>query len=101
KRAYLFPAQGSTRIAPMEMKGCNKRRRRTMSDTPLHSDPEGALSGARINAPAPLNEIYAKLTQQDVEQFYIGYQLWHMQQRITSLQQTIDGLRQQLDENTQ
>lgn len=72
-----------------------------MSDIPLHSDPAEAFSGARINALAPLGEIYAKLTRQDVEQFYVGYQLWHVQQRITSLQQSIDGLRQQLDENTQ
>lgn len=48
-----------------------------------------------------LNHIYAKLNQHDVEQFYAGYQLWYTRQRITTLQEQIGSLRQQISENAE
>ena len=45
-----------------------------------------------------LNHIYATLNQHDVEQFYAGYQLWYTRQRMTTLQEQIGSLRQQISE---
>jgi len=47
------------------------------------------------------SQVYAQLKQQDVEQFYTGYQWWKIQQRIIALQAEIGTLRQQIDENAQ
>ena len=51
--------------------------------------------------PDELNHIYATLNQHDVEQFYAGYQLWYTRQRITTLQEQIGGLHQQISENAE
>lgn len=51
--------------------------------------------------PEELQSLYAKLNQQDVEQFYAGYQLWRIQQQITALQSQIAALQQQIAENTE
>ncbi len=51
--------------------------------------------------PDELNRIYAELNQHDVEQFYIGYQLWHTRQRLAALQEQIGSLRQQIVENAE
>ena len=48
-----------------------------------------------------LNHIYATINQHDVEQFYAGYQLWYTRQRITTLQEQIGSLRQQISENAE
>ena len=51
--------------------------------------------------PDELNHIYATLNQHDVEQFYAGYQLWFTRQRISTLQEQIGSLRQQISENAE
>ena len=51
--------------------------------------------------PDELNHIYATLNQHDVEQFYAGYQLWYTRQRITTLQEQIGNLHQQISENAE
>src|SRR5713226_719326 len=51
--------------------------------------------------PDELNHIYATLNQHDVEQFYAGYQLWYTRQRITTLQEQIGSLHQQISENAE
>ncbi len=51
--------------------------------------------------PSELGQVYAQLKQQDVEQFYTGYQWWKIQQRIIALQAEIGTLHQQIDENAQ
>src|SRR5713226_497647 len=51
--------------------------------------------------PDELNHIYATLNQHDVEQFYAGYQLWYTRQRITTLQEQICSLHQQISENAE
>ncbi|HET8851636.1 MAG TPA: hypothetical protein VFN02_03855, partial [Ktedonobacteraceae bacterium] len=48
-----------------------------------------------------LNHIYATLNQHDVEQFYADYQLWYTRQRITTLQEQIGSLHQQISENAE
>ncbi len=48
-----------------------------------------------------VEEIYAQLNPSDIEQFYAGYQRWHLQQQITALQTQVDAVRQQIVENTQ
>lgn len=50
---------------------------------------------------SPYSEVYAKLNAQDVEQFYAGYELWKVQQRIATLQAQIAHLHQQIAENTE
>ncbi len=56
---------------------------------------------AQQQFPDELNHIYATLNQHDVEQFYAGYQLWYTRQRITTLQEQIGGLHQQISENAE
>jgi hypothetical protein len=56
---------------------------------------------AQQQFPDELNHIYATLNQQDVEQFYAGYQLWCTRQRIITLQEQIGSLRQQISENAE
>ncbi len=51
--------------------------------------------------PDELNHIYATLNQHDVAQFYAGYQLWYTRQRITTLQEQIGSLHQQISENAE
>jgi len=51
--------------------------------------------------PEELRSVYAKLSQQDVEQFYAGYQLWQVQQQIAALQEQISALQQQIAENAE
>src|SRR5215831_19513759 len=49
--------------------------------------------------PDDLSQIYSRLNQLDVEQFYTGYQWWITHRRITALQEEIDTLRLQIHEN--
>jgi hypothetical protein len=51
--------------------------------------------------PSEVSQVYAQLKQQDVEQFYTGYQWWKIRERISALQAEIGTLRQQIDENVQ
>ena len=46
-----------------------------------------------------VDAIYTQLQQQDIEQFYAGYQLWNLQQQIAALQCEIGALQQQITEN--
>lgn len=48
-----------------------------------------------------VDEIFARLSQHDIEQFYAGYQRWHLQQQIATLQTQIDTLQLQILENTE
>jgi len=52
-------------------------------------------------SPDDLSQVYSRLNQLDVEQFYAGYQWWITHQRINILQEEIDTLRLQIDENAQ
>jgi len=51
--------------------------------------------------PDNLSQVYSRLNQLDVEQFYTGYQWWITHRRINALQEEIDTLRLQIDENAQ
>lgn len=51
--------------------------------------------------PDDLSQVYSRLNQLDVEQFYTGYQWWITHRRINFLQEEIDTLRLQIDENAQ
>src|SRR6266700_1336594 len=51
--------------------------------------------------PDDLSQVYSRLNQLDVEQFYTGYQWWITHRRINVLQEEIDTLRLQIDENAQ
>lgn len=48
-----------------------------------------------------VDEIFAGLSQRDIEQFYTAYQRWHLQQQIATLQTQIDALQLQILENTE
>ncbi len=48
-----------------------------------------------------VDEIFARLSQRDIEQFHAGYQRWHLQQQIATLQTQIDALQLQILENTE
>jgi hypothetical protein len=48
-----------------------------------------------------VDEIFARLSQSDIEQFYAGYQRWYLQQQIATLQTQIDALQLQILENTE
>ncbi len=45
--------------------------------------------------------IFAQLNQQDVEEFYAGYQYWRLQHHIQMLQIRLNNARRQILENTQ
>src|SRR5215831_10312457 len=51
--------------------------------------------------PDDLSQVYSRLNQLDVEQFYTGYQWWITHRRINALQEKIDTLRLQINENAQ
>jgi len=59
------------------------------------------IETARQSNPNEHSEIYAKLNQQDVGQFYAGYQWWNLQQRSVSLQQQIDTLHREIAANAE
>jgi hypothetical protein len=44
---------------------------------------------------------FAQLNQQDVEEFYLGYQFWYLQQQIDILQIRFDQIHRMMIENTQ
>src|SRR5215472_3624836 len=51
--------------------------------------------------PNDLSQVYSRLNQLDVEQFFTGYQWWITHRRINTLQEEINTLRLQIDENAQ
>src|SRR5437899_2431921 len=44
-------------------------------------------------------DIFARLHEQDIEQFYAHYQLWVLRRRLPLLEQQIEALREHLMEN--
>ncbi len=52
-----------------------------------------------LSSASSVDAIYKQLKQQDIEQFYAGYQLWNLQQQIAALQCEIDALQQQIRDN--
>jgi hypothetical protein len=48
-----------------------------------------------------LDTVFVQLNPQAVEEFYTAYQQWHLQQRITELQQRIEMVREQQADNEQ
>ena len=48
-----------------------------------------------------IGAIFGQLKQQDVEEFYIGYQYWNLQHQIEALQIRLDDLRKQIIVNTE
>lgn len=51
-------------------------------------------------AQSRLDELYASLPQQDVEEFYASYSQWALQRRVAALEDAIASLRQQIDANS-
>jgi hypothetical protein len=47
-----------------------------------------------------LDELYARLPQQDVEEFYASYSQWTLQRRMLALEDAIASLRRQIDANS-
>lgn len=56
---------------------------------------------ARHANPNELNEIYAKLTAQDIEQFYAGYLWWKLHQRAVTLQEQRAALQREIAANAE
>ena len=48
-----------------------------------------------------IGAIFAQLNQQEVEEFYIGYQYWNLQRQIETIQIRLGDFRKQLHENTE
>jgi hypothetical protein len=46
-------------------------------------------------------EVFSRLSEQDVEQFHAHYQLWTLRHRIPILEQQIETLREHIEENQQ
>ena len=61
-----------------------------------------------MSNPFPLNlnnasntgAVFAQLNQQDIEEFYTGYQRWNLQHQLEVLQTRLEDLRKQIDVNT-
>jgi len=59
-----------------------------------------------VSNPFPLNNasntgaVFAQLNQQDIEEFYTGYQRWNLQHQLEVLQTRLEDLRKQIDLNT-
>jgi hypothetical protein len=47
-----------------------------------------------------LDELYARVPQQDVEEFYASYSQWALQRRMVALEDAIASLRRQIDANS-
>ncbi len=52
-------------------------------------------------SPREVTDIYTRLHPQEVEQFYTGYQLWTLQQRMARLQTDISAIQRQIAENAE
>jgi hypothetical protein len=50
---------------------------------------------------ANIGAIFAQLNQQEVEEFYIGYQYWNLQRQVENLQIRLSDVRKQLLANTE
>ena len=48
-----------------------------------------------------IGAIFAQLNQQEVEEFYIGYQYWNLQRQIETIHIRLSDFRKQLHENTE
>jgi hypothetical protein len=48
-----------------------------------------------------IGAVFAQLNQQDIEEFYIGYQRWNLQHQIEILQARLEDLRKQIIANTE
>ncbi|HVU68284.1 MAG TPA: hypothetical protein VHD63_14190, partial [Ktedonobacteraceae bacterium] len=46
-------------------------------------------------------EVFARLHEQDIEQFYAHYQLWVLRRRVPLLEKQVEVLREHIDENQQ
>ena len=59
-----------------------------------------------MSNPFPLNNasntgaVFAQLNQQDIEEFYTGYQRWNLQHQFEVIQTRLEDLRKQIDVNT-
>jgi hypothetical protein len=59
-----------------------------------------------LSNPFPLNNasntgaVFAQLNQQDIEEFYTGYQRWNLQHQFEVIQTRLEDLRKQIDVNT-
>lgn len=59
-----------------------------------------------MSNPFPLNNasntgaVFAQLNQQDIEEFYAGYQRWNLQHQFEVIQTRLEDLRKQIDVNT-
>src|SRR5712692_2258170 len=53
------------------------------------------------NGSYSVDDIFAGLNQRDIEQFYAGYQQWHLQQQIATLQTRVDDLYLQIFDITE
>lgn len=47
-----------------------------------------------------IDQLFSRLKAEDIEQFYMAYQLWSQRQQIERLQLQMLGLQQKIDENT-
>src|SRR5574340_375670 len=60
-----------------------------------------------LNNPPPSNQIeniaarFEQLSQQDVEEFYLNYQYWHLQHQIKTVQNQFNQIRMMMIENTE
>ena len=48
-----------------------------------------------------INDVFAQLDPQDVEQFYHGFQRWTLQQQMLQVKQQISAIQQEIDENAE
>ena len=55
----------------------------------------------RQTNPNELNEIYAKLNSQDVQQFYAGYLWWKLHRRSVALQEQREALQREIAANAE
>src|SRR6266852_2271886 len=46
-------------------------------------------------------DIFARLTEQDIEQFYAQYQLWMLRRRLPLIEKQLEALREHLEANQQ
>ncbi len=53
------------------------------------------------NGSYSVDDIFAGLNQRDIEQFYAGYQQWHLHQQIATLQTRVDDLYLQIFDITE
>src|SRR5579884_3895151 len=89
RKRYAISATSHAGLNAGDASLLSKRETRPMNESP---DTSSFLD---------LNQVFSRLTPQDVEQFQLLYQHWTLQQQIAAIERQIADVQRQLAENAE